>query len=115
MREDIAWAAGLFEGEGCCYLRKRNDRQGRYVRMEVAMTDRDVIERFAQAVGFGKVDGPWGPYGRGTLPVFRWTVAGFERVQAAAAMVWPWLSPRRREQVRDTLLNGSFRRVADPT
>ena len=42
----VEWAAGLFEGEGCIWL-----AGGTYPRIKLLMTDRDVVERFADVVG----------------------------------------------------------------
>lgn len=45
-REDTIWLAGLLEGEGAFDLQR-----GRYPRVRVAMTDRDVIGRAATLFG----------------------------------------------------------------
>jgi hypothetical protein len=39
---DLVWLAGLLEGEGCFDLHR-----GRYPRIRLGMTDRDVVERAA--------------------------------------------------------------------
>lgn len=44
---DIAWAAGLFEGEGTIVV----GRRPQYIRVAVGMTDRDVVERLAEILG----------------------------------------------------------------
>src|ERR1700733_8067762 len=38
--EETAWCAGVLESEGCFHL-----QEGRYPRVRVMMTDRDVLER----------------------------------------------------------------------
>lgn len=45
-RDDVVWLAGLLEGEGSFDLHR-----GRYPRVRVAMTDRDVIGRAATLMG----------------------------------------------------------------
>jgi len=45
---DIAWAAGIFEGEGSFHQTKSGSPQAK-----VKMADRDVVERFYEIVGFG--------------------------------------------------------------
>lgn len=45
-REDVIWLAGLFEGEATFDLHK-----GRYPRVRVGMSDRDVIGRAATLMG----------------------------------------------------------------
>ena len=49
---DIAWAAGLFEGEGCITTAGKNQKSRA---LKLQMTDRDVVERFQQIVGSGPV------------------------------------------------------------
>ena len=51
--EEIAWAAGLFEGEGSIYP------SGSGVRLALKMTDEEPIRRFAKIVKRGSVYGPY--------------------------------------------------------
>jgi hypothetical protein len=48
-RDDLLWLAGLLEGEGCFDLHR-----GRYPRIRLGMSDRDVVGRAATLLG-GKV------------------------------------------------------------
>jgi hypothetical protein len=50
---EIAWAAGLFEGEGTIVLFR--DRTRLRVQLAVEMTDEDVVRRFFRVSGFGSV------------------------------------------------------------
>ena len=45
-RDDLIWLAGLLEGEGCFDLHR-----GRYPRVRLGMTDRDVVGRAATLFG----------------------------------------------------------------
>ncbi len=45
-REDLVWLAGLLEGEGTFDLHR-----GRYARIRLGMTDRDVVGRAATIMG----------------------------------------------------------------
>jgi hypothetical protein len=65
----IAWAAGLFEGEGSIHF-PTGARVA--VRMELTMTDEDVVRRFHKAVKCGKFYGPYNNRGTAFQPVFRW-------------------------------------------
>jgi hypothetical protein len=101
-REELIWAAGLFEGEGC-FTRNTNG----YPKAKIVMTDEDSIRRFCTAVGFGSVHGPvrrrsWKPY-------WEWRIGGFEKVQALLAMLWPGLGARRRARAIE-VLSGAFHR-----
>ena len=59
---EIAYIAGLFDGEGCVTCKKkptkRPDRGGKvynqwYIRCEISMTDKDIIAWLHETLGFG--------------------------------------------------------------
>jgi hypothetical protein len=97
---DLAWAAGLFEGEGCITVGYRG-KEYRYTlgQLTLSMKDEDVVRHFAEVIGFGKV------YlgGKSNEGMWRWAVTRFEHVQAIVAMFWPWLGSRRRARAREVL------------
>jgi hypothetical protein len=47
---DIAWAAGLFEGEGSCSISNLDQP-----RVELTSCDEDIVLRFASIIGFGAI------------------------------------------------------------
>jgi hypothetical protein len=100
-REELAWAAGLFEGEGNFYRPPTGGYQA-----SLSMTDEDSVLRFQRAVGFGLVVEQKRRAGLKTL--YRWRVANFQHVQALAALLWPGLGARRRAAVRATITRREF-------
>lgn len=106
-REELAWAAGLFDGEGfvgCLNTGKGN--KYRHLRLTVGQSDTEVLVRFYDAIGFGNLNGPITPK-RGQLgkkDMWALNIHGFEQVQAAVAMLWPWLSTPKRQQAKRALL-----------
>jgi hypothetical protein len=97
--EELIWAAGLFEGEG--HVRVGSERSRGHI-AALSMTDEDVIRRFQNAVGFGRVRGPI--VRGGHKPVFIWTACNFQDVQALMCFFWRWLGQRRREQFKAAVL-----------
>ena len=94
--EEVAWAAGFFEGEGTVARRK----QGRFI--AINNTDVDVLERFHAIVEVGVVRGPYGPYNDlSRKPIWTWSVSNAEGRQHVADLLSPWLSVRRCEQLAD--------------
>src|SRR5271154_5870369 len=92
-REELAWAAGLFEGEGC-FTRSHGVPVA-----NMGMTDLDVIRRFHGIMGFGsmyemKRADPW-------KDGLQWMTTTFEQMQATGAMLWPWLGERRRARATE--------------
>lgn len=52
---DIAWFAGIFEGEGTIYLNDRGGKSKPSPIMRVRMCDEDIINRIQQVTGVGTV------------------------------------------------------------
>lgn len=60
-REDLAWAAGLFEGEGHWRRsdRLRNGYRWNEWSASIQMQDVTVLQRFLDVVGIGRIRGPY--------------------------------------------------------
>jgi DNA-binding CsgD family transcriptional regulator len=90
---DVAWLAGLVEGEGNIAF------NGRSMTIRIKMTDHDVILRAAELLE-GTVYPV--PASEGRRPLWLTQVKG--SLAAGWAMtLYPWLGIRRRQQVRDGL------------
>lgn len=90
-KEEIAWAAGFFEGEGCVTL-----IENRFA-LAVSNTDPWTIERFADIMPVGRVYGPYRNTetdGYRRRPFWAWTVHA-EAAMDGMQLLAPWLSPRR--------------------
>jgi hypothetical protein len=103
-KENLAWAAGLFEGEGSFSFCNKNSSRGyptRGVKACLGMTDEEIVHRFQEIMGVGKVYGPYNhkPYKRieNRKPHWNWSASSFEHVQATVVFLWPWLGERRRQ------------------
>ncbi len=94
--EERAWMAGLFEGEGCFTMRRNHT-----LRMEIAMTDRDVVERFAKLAGVGNVNS-LDKRVHQRKEQWRWSISG-EKAIALALELRPWLGTRRGARVDEIL------------
>jgi hypothetical protein len=93
--QEIAWAAGLFEGEGTVGTQKQNRVR---IRFAVAMTDRDVLERFHRIVGCGSMTGPsW--HSGSTKPQWRWSATAANDALHLADLFRPFLGERRLVQL----------------
>src|SRR5438874_2443181 len=98
-REALAWAGGFFEGEGCIvngrYSATGGIRSG--IALSAAQTSLEPLERLMEAVGLGTINGPRLPKSQfSRAPLWTWQVGGFEKTQAVIAMLWPYLSARRK-------------------
>ena len=87
-----AWAAGLFDGEGSFYcFHARNGNY--YPQVSVGQAHREVLDRFQEAVGVGKVYGPYQPGSRlGTKIWWQYHAHGFDKVTHVLDVLRPYLS-----------------------
>lgn len=96
---DLAWAAGLFEGEGSFMARVMNSGtraivKRRCLHMCLSTTDEDVVRRFNEVVGIGYVVGPLRHKNTTHKDYWRWEVAG-KKAEALADRLSPYLGERR--------------------
>ena len=108
--EDTAWLAGLLEGEGyfqpwrLSYTDKSYGPGYRPPKIDVNMTDRDVLEKAQRITSAGNV---WAlknyePH-RVRTPMWRWSVTKKDDVQRIATAVLPHMCSRRSQVVSDLL------------
>jgi hypothetical protein len=94
---EVAWAAGLFEGEGSITHSKGRPQ------LRIQMADLEVLERFLEIFGVGTI---YGPYTRGhqdgckRKPTWIWVCDG-PMVSVLFRTLAPWLSTRRRARARE--------------
>ena len=83
---ELAWAAGLFEGEGSC------QRKGQSCSMHVGQKDHWVCDRFKEYfgghIGVGSMNGE---------PFYEWSASG-ARARGILMTLYSFLSPRRQSQ-----------------
>lgn len=93
---DLAWAAGVFDGDGCIDL-----SDYRSPRCTLIMTDDDVVRRFHTIIGTGSVS--FVPGRKGRKDAWRWTASGFRSGQYVIAVLWHQLGERRRTKALEVL------------
>ena len=92
---DIAWAARIYEGEGCCKLTKAKKANGQIagssIYVSVAQKDTWILVRLKTLFG--------GSIGKGNQVCSAWRLSG-ARARGFMYTIFAWLSPRRREQFK---------------
>ena len=109
-REELAWAAGFLDGEGYFGLHKSHGRptdKRAYYRpyISAAQCDRQVLDRLQACLQMGVVKGPYLRIKKNHNDAFLFYVCNFEKAQAAIALLWYWLSPVKRAQAKEALLD----------
>lgn len=94
---EAAWAAGLYDGEGSISLAHG------WMKLQLKMVERAPVDRFAAAVGVGRVYGPYSNisserrdgYPRKDFYVWTHPPGGAVKV---LDLLWPWLSEFRQKR-----------------
>src|SRR5688500_4759044 len=93
-RHQLAWAAGLFDGEGSDAASKRG------VQARIIQSDNHgvpaVLLRCQCILGRGRIHGPVREEGRQDL--YYWDISSRGDVDAVASAIWPWLADVKRAE-----------------
>lgn len=102
MAEDLAviWAAGLFEGEG--YIRRVKPDNWR-PELQLAMTDYDVVARFAEAIDHDTSRISCHTCRPDTQPQYRLFVTGKAAVRRVLNLLLPYFGNRRSYDAQNVL------------
>jgi hypothetical protein len=96
---DFAWAAGFFDGEGWANRKKRG------VHSQINQAGRDgmpeVLTKFQQIVGVGRLKGPIILEGR--QPLYYWEATSRPDLTQVVERIGPWLCPVKRAEFERTL------------
>jgi hypothetical protein len=103
-REELSWAAGFFDGEGCFSYTDK----AAYASVSIVQVERRPLERFQDAVGgLGTIYGPYFKLYPGRMskqPWHQYRAYRREHVQAIAALLWFKLGETKRNQAKTVLL-----------
>lgn len=96
---NLAWAAGLFEGEGCITMNKLNKQK----KLSLGTTDEDICQKFASIVKIGHIYGPRNIVIRDVLfkPVWEWVCSSPNDARQLLSLFRPYLGQRRLKRARE--------------
>ncbi len=102
---ELAWAAGFFDGDGWTApvrsRRRRTPQPHAQINQASESGVPEVLVRFRDAVGVGRVGGPKIEAGR--HPLYRWVASSRGDVMRTGALIGPWLSGEKRAQFASTV------------
>lgn len=93
---DIAWVAGIIEGEGSFSLDGKTSG-----RITVKMTDYDIIERLQTVTNTGTIYGPYKKAQAHHKPAWHWKVYDRREVARLLLAIYPLMGERRRERIAE--------------
>ena len=90
--EQIAWASGIFEGEGWI---KKDKRRERAYEVAIKMSDFDVLQRLQQAFNAGNVSANTVPNNPRHKQLYVWRVCNRKDIIKVLTLMLPYLGERR--------------------
>lgn len=87
----LAWAAGLFDGEGTTSVLAAKRDKYKYPRLSMAQKDPEVLEKLQNILG-GKI------YKSKTRNIYNWNLYRQDSVEEALNKLWPFLSECKKIQ-----------------
>ena len=108
---ELGWIAGLIEGEGSFSIKKGRRKHGYSYRplIQLASTDEDVINRLQTLVPAGSICKPT-RLTKGGKQVYKWALSNSEAVFDLLVLLFPLMSGRRKDRMREILAHPSFLR-----
>ena len=100
---ELAWAAGFFDGEGStCWTRCHKDQPAHSLSISITQIDPEVLSRFQEAVGVGRIGGPYKRKEKTSSQYWQFRANNLEAHQALK-LLWQFLSSKKRKQAEPCL------------
>src|SRR5215510_6894671 len=97
---EIAWLAGLLEGEGCFHV--NFSQKNPYIFVEMQMTDEDVVYKAQEVSGIGNVT-HISRKTAGWNDCWRWSISTQKDAAALMMTIYPLMGQRRQEKIKECL------------
>lgn len=104
--EDLAWAAGFFDGEGHIgFIVHNNKRINGHLHIQICQTEDGPLQRFYSVFGVGKIYGPYTPKTKrgNRRPYKQFHVDRADHVKMIISSMWSWLSNPKQRQAKAAL------------
>lgn len=106
---DIAWIAGLLEGEGCFSIctRKTSKHDHKSLAIHCEMTDEDTIEKLHRVTKCGTINVRKNTSGRrddrNRKQTWIWSVQNHAGIYKVCCAIYPHMSKRRQEKIKELI------------
>jgi hypothetical protein len=94
---EVAWAAGIYEGEGSCVTTGEGNRS---FAICVAQKDPELLYRMRDIFG-GTISRYERKFNGNVCPIHHWKICG-DRARTFIGAIYPFLTARRKEQIENT-------------
>lgn len=106
---EVGWVAGLVEGEGSFSIKKGKRKYGYSCTpvVQLASTDKDVVNHLRTLIPAGSVCEP-SRLTKGGKQVYKWSLSNSEAVFDLSILLFPLMSDRRKNRIREILAHPTF-------
>jgi hypothetical protein len=104
---EVAWAAGIYEGEGSCIAVKKSNSFG----VCIAQKDPELLYRMRDLFG-GSINAYSRMFNGKECPIHHWKISG-DRARTFIAVVYPFLTARRKQQIDSTTAGNFIEKAQD--
>jgi len=96
---EVAWAAGIYEGEGSCVTTKCSETNRSFA-VSVSQKDPELLYRMRDVFG-GTISRYERKFNGNVCPIHHWKICG-DRARTFIGAIYPFLTARRKEQIEST-------------
>lgn len=107
---DVAWAAGIYEGEGSCTTNHSGTGSVSFA-VTVAQKDPELLYQMRDLFG-GKISHYIRTFNKKICPISHWKICG-DRARTFIGVIYPFLTTRRKEQIESTPASDFLEHVQD--
>jgi hypothetical protein len=100
LKRNVAWAAGLFEGEGSIAIGRDKRRGHDTIQLSLSSTDEDVVRAFHQVIGTGYVE--LRPYAD-RKDQYKWRCCRRREIAKVLDQLAPYFGERRALRARQAI------------
>lgn len=93
--ENIAWVAGIIEGEGSFHYTEKTAR-----RLRIRMTDKDVLDKIKSILKIGTLHGPYKKKNPKHKDAWEFSVCRRKELIEICNAILPWMCKRRTSKIR---------------
>lgn len=97
---ELAWIAGLFEGEGCFNFVKKSKKK----RLAIRMTDFDILKRLHYLTPGSCLTGPYSDKRGRRKPIWTWQLNRAKELYDLVLALRPWMGERRGAKMDEYLV-----------
>jgi len=102
--EEVAWVAGIFEGEGSAGMWSTGSKRGQKApQLSITNTQKDMLDEVVRIIGFGRVSPPYFPKKPNCNPIYKVSYSARKALYVAHLLL-PFIKSNYKRNQLESLL-----------